>query len=615
MGSFSAPASYSILASNNVNGNLGWMSNSVTIIVRAPVNILTNPFPAVTATNSRAQFIVAVTGDQLNYQWYKDGTPLVDDSHITGSTSNTLVIWPATPADIGGYYCSITNPCSSSPTYTTTNSLTLDAPNNLVWYGNHFTTPPLGGAWDISTSLNWNNGAAVFNEGDNVTFDDSYSGSLYGAIIPLTGTLTPTLITYSTGQQLTFGGNGTIAGAGQLQMTGPGRLVISNTVGAGVFQANPYTGGTVINNGTVYVQAATALGTGPITLAGGGLETLGKLAFSNNVFVTANSTCQLDQSGNQSITFLSPLICNSGTTLLFTNSNPLTNSPNWVNLNGSFTNNLAIVLAVNSLATNAVQKLVSNNSTNNFQVYNGVISEASPGVGGFIKLGNGPAYLNAANTYTGVTSNSAGLLAGSGSINGPLVVTTVTSDVVPATLGAGSANAIGTFTVNNSITLLNGGNVLIRVDKSLAQSNDLISASGLITNSGSGTVTVANIGVTSIAPGDVFHIFSGAVANGNFLAVIGGDVGWQNNLAVDGSIQAVNAVADYPTNISYSVSGSTQTLSWPATHLGWILQSQTNSLKAGLGTNWYDIPFTAAHDNITFPSHTNAVVFYRLRHP
>src|SRR5262249_11442126 len=146
-------------------------------------------------------------------------------------------------------------------------------------------------------------------------------------------------------------------------------------------------------------------------------------------------------------------------------------------------------------------------------------------------------------------------------------------------------------------------------------SNDLISASGVIANAGSGTVTVTNIGVTSIAPGDIFRIFSGAVSNGNSLAVIGGGVGWENNLAVDGSIQAVNAIVAYPTNISYSRKGSTPTPSWPATHLGWILQSKTNSLTRGIGTNWYDLPYTAAYDNLSFPSHTNAVVFYRLRHP
>jgi autotransporter-associated beta strand protein len=616
MGSFSTPASYSVLASNNVNGNIGWMSNAVTINVRAPVSIVQQPSPATTATNSRAQFIVSCTGDQLGYQWYKDGSPLADDSHITGSKTGMLVVWPATSADIGGYYCGITNPCAFSPTLTTTSSLTLDAPNNLVWSGSSFGQ----NFWDIATTAVWNSGAATFNEGDSVTFDDTYNGSQYGSIITLNAVLTPTLLTYSTGQQLIFGGNGSIAGSAELLVTGSGRLVISNTVGAGVYAPNPYTGGTVIDNGIVYIQSwNSALGTGPITLAGGTLQSLIKgnagVGLSNNVFVTTNSAWQTDQSGQQSASLMGALIGSPGVTLTFTNNSTLTNSMNWVYLNAPFTNNCAIVLS--SAATNSTQRLVCNN-TNGAQIYNGVISEVftggageQTGHAGLIKTGAGALYLNAANTYTTGTTNTAGLLAGSGSITGPLVVTN-------GTLGGGSANAIGTFTVKGDVTLING-NVYTRVNKSLAQSNDMISVTGAITNSGAGTVTVTNIGATALAAGDILRIFSGAVSDGADLVVTGGGVGWANHLAVDGSIQAVSAIAAYPTNVSYSATGGTLALTWPATHLGWVLQSQTNALSTGLSpTNgWYDVlPSTANVTSTSIPvTSTNATVFYRLRHP
>jgi len=49
---------------------------------------------------------------------------------------------------------------------------------------------------------------------------------------------------------------------------------------------------------------------------------------------------------------------------------------------------------------------------------------------------------------------------------------------------------------------------------------------------------------------------------------------------------SVASVATNPTNITAVVSNSTLTLFWPADHLGWILQAQTN--HAGLGTNWVD---------------------------
>ena len=75
-------------------------------------------------------------------------------------------------------------------------------------------------------------------------------------------------------------------------------------------------------------------------------------------------------------------------------------------------------------------------------------------------------------------------------------------------------------------------------------------------------------------------------------------------------------IANNPTNISYSISGNTLTLSWPVDHLGWIFQSQTNNLATGLGANWVDVAGSAA-------SNTNGItinpaspsVFFRLRQP
>jgi hypothetical protein len=470
----------------------------------------------------------------------------------------------------------------------------------------------LGDGWDIwqvgatpSDSFQNNGVAANFYGGDNVTFDDTYS---YPWTLYLTNVLTPTSITVSATRDYAFSGSGIIAGSATLLKSGTGRLSFSNNL-AGVFQANLYTGGTVISNGLVYAQAAGALGTGPITLAGGGFETLGKLIFANDIFVTANSTCQLDQSGNQSIG-LGTLYGNLATTLVFTNASITTNQQNWVTLSAPFTNYSAIVLSVHSGSSNNVQKIVMN-VTSNAQVYNGPISDVVyplTGGGGVIKQGPGAAYLNAANTYTVTTTNISGLLAGSGSIASPLEV------YAGASLGAGSATAIGTFTVNNKLTL--SGNAFIRVNKSLVQSNDLISVTGAITNGGTGTVTITNIGVTPLAIGDNFRIFSGAVSNGAALTVTGGGVNWVNNLAANGSVQVLSVIAGYPTNISYSVSGGTLTLSWPATHLGWILQTQTNSLSVGIRTNWFDVTGTAnvtSTNIVVVPA--NPSVFYRLRSP
>jgi 4-phytase/acid phosphatase len=71
--------------------------------------------------------------------------------------------------------------------------------------------------------------------------------------------------------------------------------------------------------------------------------------------------------------------------------------------------------------------------------------------------------------------------------------------------------------------------------------------------------------------------------------------------------------ADNPTNVTASVSGKTLTIAWPADHIGWILQAQTNGLSAG---QWFDLPGTGDVNSVATPINpANAAVFYRLRHP
>ncbi len=69
--------------------------------------------------------------------------------------------------------------------------------------------------------------------------------------------------------------------------------------------------------------------------------------------------------------------------------------------------------------------------------------------------------------------------------------------------------------------------------------------------------------------------------------------------------------ADNPTNITVSVSSNTLTIAWPADHVGWILQAQTNGLSTG---QWFDLPGSDAVNAVVIPMNlANAAVFYRLR--
>ena len=70
------------------------------------------------------------------------------------------------------------------------------------------------------------------------------------------------------------------------------------------------------------------------------------------------------------------------------------------------------------------------------------------------------------------------------------------------------------------------------------------------------------------------------------------------------------------TNIVFSVSGDQLTLSWPGSHLGWVLQAQTNSLATGLSANWVDVAGSGSStQQVITVSPSSPAVFYRLRSP
>jgi len=199
-----------------------------------------------------------------------------------------------------------------------------------------------------------------------------------------------------------------------------------------------------------------------------------------------------------------------------------------------------------------------------------------------------------------------GTLAGVGSIGGPVVV-------APAgIIGAGDAAGIGTLTIGSDMTIQ--GAASLRISK-----NGGIPASDLITSLGTlnygGTLAVSNVtaDATPLAAGDAFTLFSATTHNGNF-SLIEGAPGSGLAYTFANGVLSVVAVATNPTNITFSVSGSTLTLSWPVDHLHWIAQS--NSVSVVSPGSWYDIPGSqnVTTLNLTI-SPTQPQVFFRLRAP
>ena len=147
------------------------------------------------------------------------------------------------------------------------------------------------------------------------------------------------------------------------------------------------------------------------------------------------------------------------------------------------------------------------------------------------------------------------------------------------------------------------------MNKSLSPSNDLVVVSGVLTNTGTGTLTVANLGPT-LAVGDKFTLFSQPVQNGAALTVTGGGATWTNNLAVDGSITVASVLVVTPPTLNF-----TNTRQQPAIlldHGGFKLQAQTNSINVGISTNWANYP-GGGTSPVTVPIDvTNGTVFFRL---
>jgi fibronectin-binding autotransporter adhesin len=128
---------------------------------------------------------------------------------------------------------------------------------NLRWSGGSNST------WDAGTSQSWYNlstsGADYFFTGDNTTFNDTPGTA---TVVTINGAVQPGTLTVSnTNVNYTFSGPGSIVGTTSLVMNGLGMLTLGTS--------NSYAGGTHLSSGTLNANAASALGTGAVSVNGG----------------------------------------------------------------------------------------------------------------------------------------------------------------------------------------------------------------------------------------------------------------------------------------------------------------------------------------------------------
>jgi fibronectin-binding autotransporter adhesin len=240
-------------------------------------------------------------------------------------------------------------------------------------------------------------------------------------------------------------GNGKIA----LAKIGSGQLTISSP---GAVDWNNYSGGTTLSAGTIQTGYASALGTGPLSMASG--TTLDVQYGTLNVG---------GLSGDGLITTTS-----SGSSVLTTTS-----------------------------AATADTSFV------------GVIQNGS-GTMGLTKAGAGTLTLASANTYTGVTTLNGGTLVVPTLANGGVISSIGQSSSDPTSLvfNGGTLHYTGPSVVLDRGFTTNGGSLM--VDNDVTIQGNIVSTSGNFSKKGSGTLTFANSSTDPETPNALSRFFVNA---------------------------------------------------------------------------------------------------------
>jgi autotransporter-associated beta strand protein len=446
------------------------------------------------------------------------------------------------------------------------------------------------------------------------------------------------------------------------------------TIGSG---ANTYAGGTVFSNGTLTIGASSTptsgtitsgpLGTGPLTLASAGgtiNNDAGNITIANNINVTGSNnvqavngnnwllsgnisgngiihqtvngnTSQVGLSGDNS-GFTGTWIQDPGnTSLRFDSVNAGSASAAWVfnesqysqrtrfnfgtgTINfGSMSGGVASTVGLANISAGTATLSVG--ALNTSTTFAGTMEANGADIIALTKVGTGTLTLTGANAYTGPTTVS----------NGTLVISTahvgngdffVNDNTTLGVIDKGGTNTA----LLNSLTLGNAAGpttLFFSCTNVPSTTNPVITVAGALTVNGTCNIAISN-GIVNT--GGIYPLiaYSGLVNPGGFVlcSVPNGVTATLTNdtskLWIALRVSVGNNVNTTPTNLTTSVSGNGLILAWPADHIGWRLQAQTNALNSGLGTNWVDVPNTSTVNSYTNALNpANGAVFYRMVYP
>jgi autotransporter-associated beta strand protein len=447
------------------------------------------------------------------------------------------------------------------------------------------------------------------------------------------------LATVNSGATLAYkvGGTQTLTN----QIVGAGSVVYSNAtpgslgnglVGLKLAVSNGFSGGLTINVGSVYAYNNNALGSGSVTIDNGNLgggNYYNQLFVGNglnisNAITVVNASdffdgvLMVDPGANNSFgasdtnggTFSGPITIAVGATVqhggVFCGPG---NGTNWLVIAGPVTN-LNVGAGIGS--RNGRTRFSGGGSYSSFGIGGGTAQiGANNGIctNATLSIGGGSFDLNGYNqTFTGLSNPGGGLVNNSTTNMTSTLTVNVSSDNTYSSVLAGKLNLIkgGTALLNLTGTNTYKGNTT--VNGGTLQFAQATFATNSTVTIASGAVLQLDFAVTN----QVGSLVLGGVTQppGVYDATAGAPF-----ITGTGSLLIASTVATYATNLTATVSGNQIILSWPATHLGWTLQAQTNSLATGLSTNWADVSGSASVNGVTNTMNpANGTVFYRLKY-
>jgi autotransporter-associated beta strand protein len=245
-------------------------------------------------------------------------------------------------------------------------------------------------------------------------------------------------------------------------------------------------------------------------------------------------------------------------------------------------------------------------------VYGGVISGAALTL---VKMGKGTETLSGTNTYQGSTIISNGVLALTG--NASIVESSVNIQT-NATLDV-SGLASPTFTLGGATFTSSGGIIKGAAGGTIVMDGLPImlnyhAAPALIVSQGTLSLFGSEINVDGpvlpVGNYTVIQQTGGTISGPAWFAVTGTAIGlgMEGSLSINGDNLILTIVA---ADVTATVSGGQLNLTWPASKLGWTLQ--TNGIDISQPADWFPYPGSTNLTTISIPVLTNQPnVFFRL---